>query len=260
MKECRAVLSVRGLYKTFRRKGVAAEAVSGVSFQLLPGEILGIVGESGSGKSTLLRCVACLEKPTAGEIELDGRPAAGKKPSDVCRTVQAVFQDAAGSFDPRMKTGASIDEAVRQLAGLSGGAVKERRNALVRQVGLDPALGDRYPGQLSGGQCQRLAIARALAGEPKVLLCDEATSALDVSAQAQIVGLLARLRAELGLAIVFVSHDLALVGGVCDRIMVMRGGRAVETGPARELLTAPGQDYTRLLLASALTVEGGWEE
>jgi len=260
MNEAKAVLKVRGLYKTFKRKGVAAEAVSDGTFELMPGEILGIVGESGSGKSTLLRCIACLERPTAGEIELDGRNIAGKRPSNVCRTVQMVFQDAANSFNPRMKTGAAIDEAVRQLAGLSGGSVRKRRDELIRMVGLDPSLGERYPGELSGGQCQRLAIARTLAGEPKVLLCDEVTSALDVSAQAQIAGLLAALRRELGLAIVFVSHDLALVGGVCDRILVMRGGKIVETGAAMEMLTAPREEYTKLLLSSVLSVEDGYEE
>ena len=256
MNDTAPVLAVRGLCKTFKRNGVSAEALSEVSFALMPGEILGIVGESGCGKSTLLRCIACLEKPTAGEIELDGRNVAGKRPADVCRKLQMVFQDAAASFDPRMKTGAAIDESIRQLVRLSGGAVKERRDELIRQAGLDPALAERYPSKLSGGQCQRLAIARALAGSPEVLLCDEITSALDVSAQAQIAGLLTALRRELGLSIVFVSHDLALVGGVCDRLIVMRGGRIAETGMAKEILTSPKEEYTKLLLSSVLTVEG----
>ena len=159
-----------------------------------------------------------------------------------------------------MRAGAAIDEAVRQLAGIEGAAVRARRDELIRMVGLDPSLGERYPGELSGGQCQRLAIARTLAGEPKVLLCDEVTSALDVSAQAQIAGLLAALRRELGLAIVFVSHDLALVGGVCDRILVMRGGKIVKTGAAMEMLTAPREEHTKLLLSSVLSVEDGYEE
>ncbi|MEA4965032.1 MAG: ABC transporter ATP-binding protein [Oscillospiraceae bacterium] len=256
MNENAPVLEVRGLYKSFQRKGVAAEAVSDVSLTLGPGEILGIVGESGSGKSTLLRCIACLEKPTAGKIALCGNSVAGKKPADICRTVQMVFQDAVGSFDPRMKTGASLDEAIRQLTGVSGEAIRRQRDGLIGRVGLDPTLAERYPARLSGGQCQRLAIARAMAGAPKVLLCDEVTSALDVSAQAQIVALLSELRRDLGLSIVFVSHDLALVGGLCDRVVVLEGGHIVEQGTANEILSDPREAYTRQLLSSVLTVEG----
>ena len=154
-----------------------------------------------------------------------------------------------------MKIAASIDETLRNIPGLRGEPVAARREELIHMVGMAPELAGRYPFQLSGGQCQRMAIARALAAEPKVILCDEITSALDVSAQAQIVRLLAKLRRELRLALLFVSHDLALASCLCDRLMVMNGGRCVEEGTSQKVVNNPQNEYTRRLINSVLTVE-----
>ncbi|NLV22881.1 MAG: ABC transporter ATP-binding protein [Syntrophomonadaceae bacterium] len=253
------ILEVRGIFKKYKRSGIVKTALNGVSIQLRPSEILGVVGESGCGKSTLLRQMSCQERPESGDVLLCGESVIGKSTPDVCQSIQMVFQDALASFDPRMRVSASIDEALKHLTELRGDALTLRREELIRMVGLSPDLAERYPVRLSGGQCQRLAVARALAAQPKVLLCDEVTSALDVSAQAQIVRLLAQLRAELGLSIVFVSHDLALVGSLCDRIVVMRDGYVVEQGAASEVLSSPKSDYTKQLLASVYTTKNSAE-
>ncbi len=255
MNEVNPILEIKGLYKKYKRNGNFKQAVSDMNLFLMPGEIVGVIGESGSGKSTLLRCVACLDKPSAGEIKLCGVDIFGKRPGEVCKSVQMVFQDAMGSFDPRMRVGTSLTEPLKRLVGLSGQDLLDRKDELIHMVGLDPQLADRYPSRLSGGQCQRFAIARGLAGEPKILLCDEVTSALDVSAQAQIVDLLSNLRHELGLSILFVSHDLALASGLCDRLIVMRDGKMVEEGPTELIIHQPKDSYTKLLLSSALFFE-----
>lgn len=249
------VLEVQHISKNYKRNGRGVEAVADVSLSLRPGEILGIVGESGSGKSTLLRQIACLERADRGRIVLNGTDITGRKTRDICGELQMIFQDSTGSFNPRMKIAASIDETLRNLPGLRGEPVAARREEMIRMVGMAPELAGRYPFQLSGGQCQRMAIARALAAEPKVILCDEITSALDVSAQAQIVGLLAKLRRELRLALLFVSHDLALASCLCDRLMVMNGGRCVEEGTSQKVVNNPQNEYTRRLINSVLTVE-----
>ena len=249
------VLEVQHISKNYKRNGRGVEAVADVSLRLRPGEILGIVGESGSGKSTLLRQIACLERADRGRIVLSGTDITGRKTRDICGELQMIFQDSTGSFNPRMKIAASIDETLRNLPGLRGEPVAARREELIHMVGMAPELAGRYPFQLSGGQCQRMAIARALAAEPKVILCDEITSALDVSAQAQIVRLLAKLRRELRLALLFVSHDLALASCLCDRLMVMNGGRCVEEGTSQKVVNNPQNEYTRRLINSVLTVE-----
>ena len=249
------VLEVQHISKNYKRNGRGVEAVADVSLSLRPGEILGIVGESGSGKSTLLRQIACLERADRGRIVLSGTDITGRKTRDICGELQMIFQDSTGSFNPRMKIAASIDETLRNLSGLRGGPVAARREELIRMVGMAPELAGRYPFQLSGGQCQRMAIARALAAEPKVILCDEITSALDVSAQAQIVRLLAKLRREFRLALLFVSHDLALASCLCDRLMVMNGGRCVEEGTSQKVVNNPQSEYTRRLINSVLAVE-----
>ena len=246
------ILEVRNFVKHYRKGLRSVQAVRGVSFAVSRGEILGIVGESGSGKSTMLKSIACLENPSGGEILLNGREISKERSGDVCRELQMVFQDPARSFDPRMKIGDSIRESLRLLAGLRGTEADARLRELCSLTGLASELADRYPGGISGGQCQRFAIARALAAEPKLLLCDEVTSALDVVVQAQIISLLEDLRKRLDLSIVFVSHDIALVGGFCDRILVMKNGEAVEQGPAQEVLRHPSEAYTRQLLDSVL--------
>ena len=247
------ILEVRHFSKRYRKGLSTFEAVRDVSFSVGRGEILGIVGESGSGKSTMLKSIACLENPSEGEIFLNGRDISRARSGDVCRELQMVFQDPARSFDPRMKTGDSVRESLRKLTGLRGEAAEARVLELCELTGLAPELADRYPGGISGGQCQRFAIARALAAEPKLLLCDEVTSALDVLVQAQIISLLADLQKRLGLSIVFVSHDIALVSEFCDRILVMKNGREIEQGPAREIVRDPSDEYTRQLLGSVLS-------
>lgn len=256
------MVDVRNLEKSYMRNGRRVRALRGLSFSAAPGETLGIVGESGSGKSTLLRQIACLEQADGGEIFIGGHSVAGKKTKELCSEVQMVFQDAVRSFNPRRRIRSALDEVLRRLRGLRDPELTKERERLIRMVGLMPELAGRYPGQLSGGQCQRMAIARALAAKPKVLLCDEITSALDVSAQARIVRLLENLQKEFRLTVLFVSHDLALAMEFCDRILVMKEGACVETGTPEEIRRNPRETYTRELLEAGIlgTFEGAHSE
>ncbi|MEU7122339.1 ABC transporter ATP-binding protein [Streptomyces zaomyceticus] len=249
------VLTAEGIRKTYKGRGRRSfTALDDVSLTLAAGETLGIVGESGSGKSTLARVLAHAHPADAGRILLDGRDVTRPGRAElhsVRRRVQMVFQDPYASLNPRMTVGEIVAEPLRAFRV---GAPEERpaRVAeLLRLVGLDPAAADRHPRSFSGGQRQRIGIARALAPEPAVLICDEPVSALDVSVQAQIVGLLTDLQRDLGLALVFIAHDLAVVRQVSHRIAVMHGGRIVETGGADELCERPRDPYTRALLAAA---------
>ncbi|MBQ1569115.1 MAG: ABC transporter ATP-binding protein [Kiritimatiellae bacterium] len=211
------------------------EAVKGVSFSLAKGEILGIVGESGSGKSTIARTLTGLQKKSSGDIAIS----AG--------SIQMVFQDAVGSLNPRMTARRTLREVLSVVGGRDGRLAPE---SLLDLVGLSPAVLDQYPREMSGGQCQRVSIARALACRPEVLIADEPVSALDVSVQARILNLLRDLRRKLGLSILLIAHDLAVVKNVCDRIAVMEKGRFVDFGPAVEVFTSPKSDYTKRLLAA----------
>ena len=245
------VLEVKHLSKGYSRRGMAVEALADVSFSLGAREILGIVGESGSGKSSLLRLISGLEPPDAGELLLDGQRLPVRRTKAHYRAIQMVFQDAAGSFHPRRRISASIRETVRSLS--------ESREAfdlaaLAGLVRIDPELAERYPRELSGGQCQRFAIARAVAASPRVLLCDEITSALDVSTQAQVLHLVADICREKHMAALLVSHDLAVVSCLCSRVMVLYRGGLVEEGPVRRVIDAPEQEYTKRLLDSVLEV------
>ncbi|WP_320774505.1 ABC transporter ATP-binding protein [Streptomyces sp. CRN 30] len=239
-----AVLEAVGLRRVFGRGARAAVAVDGVSLEVRRGEALGIVGESGSGKTTLGRMLVGLLEPTAGEVRHEGTAARGVDPR-----VQMVFQDPVSSLNPRRSVGESVADPLR-ARGARDAEVRERVAELLERVGLDPANRTRYPHEFSGGQRQRVGIARALAADPRVLVCDEPVSALDVTTQAQVVALLDELRRELGLALVFIAHDLAVVRQVSDRLAVMRGGRVVEYGPADEVYESPGDPYTRRLLAA----------
>ncbi len=252
MKERKFILEVRNLEKTYVKNGKRIYAVNDISFYAAPGEAVGIIGESGSGKSTLLRQIACLEKADKGGILLEGRDITGERTETICGSMQMIFQDAVRSFNPRMILKTAIDDVLRQIGGMSGAALDERREALIRMVGLTPEQAEKYPGQISGGQCQRMAIARALAAEPKILLCDEITSALDVSVQAQVMRLLKSLKQELALTILFVTHDLALAAGFCDRLLVMKDGVCVEQGISEEIVRDPKESYTRSLLQAIL--------
>jgi peptide/nickel transport system ATP-binding protein len=242
-------------YPRPRRRLLRAEpplvAVDDVSFALEPGRTLGIIGESGSGKSTLARMVMAFETPDAGAVTLDGDDLHGLSPRALRarrRRFQMVFQDPVGSLDPRRPVGWSVAQPLR-AAGLDAGPgpVAEA----LEQVGLRASDAARYPHEFSGGQRQRIAIARAIAPRPALLVADEAVSGLDVSVRAQVLNLLMRLQAEMGLAILFISHDFAVVASLCDDLMVLKSGRVVETGPTARLLSAPSHDYTRLLLAAA---------
>ncbi|MFF8725097.1 dipeptide ABC transporter ATP-binding protein [Streptomyces sp. NPDC015171] len=241
------VLEATGLRREFGRGRRAVAAVDDVSVTVRRGETLGVVGESGSGKTTLGRMLVGLLEPTAGAIRYEGRPHTGVNPA-----VQMVFQDPVSSLNPRRSVGESIADPLR-ARGTRGGdeeRVRERVTELLERVGLDRAHYDRYPHEFSGGQRQRIGIARALAAEPRVIVCDEPVSALDVTTQAQVVDLLGELQRELGLALVFIAHDLAVVRQVSDRVAVMRRGRLVEYGPADEVYDSPREPYTKQLLAA----------
>ncbi|WP_369036337.1 dipeptide ABC transporter ATP-binding protein [Streptomyces adonidis] len=239
------VLEATGLRREFGRGKRAFAAVDDVSLTVRRGETLGVVGESGSGKTTLGRMLVGLLEPTAGEVRYEGRLRSGVGPA-----VQMVFQDPVSSLNPRRSVGESIADPLRARGDRDEGRVRERVGELLERVGLDPAHFDRYPHEFSGGQRQRVGIARALAAEPRVIVCDEPVSALDVTTQAQVVALLGELQRELGLALVFVAHDLAVVRQVSDRVAVMRRGRIVESGPADEVYDNPQDPYTRQLLAA----------
>ncbi|MET9675816.1 ABC transporter ATP-binding protein [Streptomyces sp. NPDC006482] len=248
------VLTAEGIRKTYKGRGRRTlTALDGVSLTLAAGETLGVVGESGSGKSTLARVLAHAHPADGGRILLDGRDVTRPGRAElhaVRRRVQLVFQDPYASLNPRMTVGEIVAEPLRAFGTVAPGERAARVAELLRRVGLDPAAADRHPRSFSGGQRQRVGIARALAPEPTVLICDEPVSALDVSVQAQIVGLLTDLQRDLGLALVFIAHDLAVVRQVSHRIAVMHEGRIVETGGADELCEHPRDPYTRALLAA----------
>jgi len=258
------LLHVQGLCKDFGLRRTVAEritreqakpvrAVDDVSFTLSRGEILGLVGESGSGKTTLARCIIRLVEPDAGTIKLDGvdvRAAGGGELRELRRRMQMVFQDPYSSLNPRMTVGAALQEAgrVHNRPGSENGE-QFVREALER-VHLSANLAKRRPRELSGGQRQRVAVARALAVGPEVLIADEAVSALDVSVQAQLLNLFLDLRDELGVAILFVAHQLAVIAEVADRVAIMNRGRLVEDGQTAAVFANPQDEYTKSLLAA----------
>lgn len=250
-----AILKVSDLTKMFEnRKKIEFYAVDHVSFQVMPGQTVGIVGESGSGKSTLAKLLCCLEEPTEGQIRLCGQEIGkrkGKKQREMYRKLQMVFQDPVSSFDPRRTLGDGIGESLRNH-GMSREEAQKRVELLLEQCGLLEEFAGRYPHEVSGGQCQRAAIARALAIEPQLLICDEATSALDVTVQKQIMELLDRMRKEKNLTILFICHNLALVQSFCDQILVMKQGKIVEEGKPEEVIRHPQHAYTKQLVESVL--------
>lgn len=246
------VLSVRDVRKRYG----SFEALKGLSFDLMPGETMAVVGESGSGKSTLARILLRLDEPDSGSALWKGRDLFTMSPTELYklrRDLQMVFQDPTQSLNPRMTVYQLISEAwVIHSDILPKAKWRERVADLLVQVGLGPEHMGRYPHQFSGGQRQRIAIARALALEPQLIICDEAVSALDVSVQAQVIALLDRLRKEMGIAFIFIAHDLPVVRDFADHVMVMQKGNIVELGTVREVFDAPQQDYTRALLAAGL--------
>jgi len=254
------ILRVRDLVKHYPARGLPGlqrsakvQAVNGISFDLLRGTTLGIVGESGSGKSTTARVVMGLTPPTSGLVEFEGSDITTADRASQRRKrmrMQMIFQDPRGSLDPRMRVRDVIGEGliVHRLATRS--RARSRVAELLEMVGLRPADADKFAHEFSGGQAQRIAIARALATAPDVVVCDEAVSALDVSVQAQIVNLLRRLQEDLGLSYLFISHDLNIVRYMSDHLMVMYLGQVVEEGPSGEIFGSPQHPYTRALLAT----------
>lgn len=255
------LLAVKNLKKYFpvskgilRRKVADIKAVDGISFSINQGEVVGVVGESGSGKSTVGRAAIRLIEPTAGAISYDGDDLMAmdhQALKKVRREIQMVFQDPYASLNPRRSVGDSIGEALTYHHLVKSHQEKVKRVAEIMElVGLSPEMMPRYPHEFSGGQQQRICIGRAIAMDPKLIICDEAVSALDISVQAQILNLFGDLKAKLGLSYLFISHDLSVVRHVCDRVIVMYLGKVMESGPTETLFKSPKHPYTRALLSA----------
>ncbi len=249
------MLQVEHLTKRFKLdNGTVQTVLDDVSCAVRPGEAVAIVGRSGSGKTTLIKAIAGFTSVDAGRIIFGGKDithAHGHAQREVYKDMQMVFQSPAASFDPRLTLGSSISEHLRNL-GIKKSERTELVKNLLEQCSLPPEFISRYPHEVSGGQCQRAAIARALTAEPKLLLCDEATSALDVTAQAQMIFLLERLKRERGMAILFVCHNLAVAQSLCDKIIVMHSGTVAESGTSDEVINHPKSEYTKQLLDAVL--------
>lgn len=261
------LVSVRGLTKWFPvkkwffEKPTFVKAVDDVSFDLYRGETLGVAGESGCGKSTLIRALLRIIEPTGGEVSYDGADLMrlrGRELRAIRRNMQMVFQDPYSALDSRMKVGRIIEEPLVINALCATKAERrERVRELMEKVGLNASYADRFPHEFSGGQRQRIVIARALATNPKLLICDEAVSALDVSVRAQILNLLEELQDDLGLTYMFISHDLSVIEHICDRVAIMYLGKIVELGSKDDVFSRPGHPYTRALLSAIPTIGEG---
>jgi len=244
------ILKADHLRKVFISGKKSMTAVDDVSFELKRGECLGIVGESGSGKTTIAKMLTHLEPVTDGQIFLKGKDITnvrGKSLRKTYQDIQMVFQIPMEAFDPRRTLGDGIGESLRNM-GISRAETRKRVENLLERCGLDAEYAGRYPHQVSGGQCQRAAIARALAVEPKVLICDEATSSLDVTIQKQIMELLEELKDTHGLSFIFICHNLALVQSFCDKVLVLYDGKVVESGKPDDIINEPKEAYTKKLV------------
>lgn len=257
--EAHALVQAYDIRRGLFRKPARLQAVSGISFAIAPGRTLAVVGESGCGKSTLGRMVALIEAPSAGDLALDGVDAVNPPPGEATRlrrTVQLVFQNPYGSLNPRKRIGTILEEPLAINTDLGRAERTARAREMMAKVGLRPEHYNRYPHMFSGGQRQRIAIARALVLKPKLLVADEPVSALDVSIQAQVLNLLADLQQELGLAYLFISHDLGVVRHISHDVLVMYLGHAVEQGPKEPIFARPLHPYTQALLASTPGITG----
>ena len=240
----------RGL---LQRKVGTVKAVDGVSFHLRKGETLGLVGESGCGKTTVGRTILRLLEPTSGSVFFDGRDVLAMPSAELRqarRRMQIIFQDPGGSLNPRMRVGRLVGEPLEVHGMAKGDELREQVGALLERCGLWRGAADQYPHEFSGGQRQRIGIARALALRPDFIVCDEPTSALDVSVQSQILNLLGDLQKEFGLSYLFISHDMAVIHHICDRIAVMWNGRIVEEGDRDRIINRPQHAYTQALLSA----------
>ncbi|MDY4574109.1 MAG: ABC transporter ATP-binding protein [Intestinibacter sp.] len=252
------ILDVKNLTKTFEKNNKTFTAVDNISFQINKGECLGIVGESGSGKSTIAKMLVRLLNPDSGEINFLGKDLATANKSELQATrkdIQMIFQNPLDSFNPRKKLKTSVGAGLKYIMGLNKKEIDKKVNEALNLVGLKPEYADRYINKISGGECQRAAIARAILVEPKLLICDEITSALDVSVQAQIIDLLVDLRNKMNMSYIFITHDLTLVRYLCDRVLVMYKGNEVESGTAKDIFENPMHPYTKLLLSCIMTVD-----
>lgn len=261
-----ALVKARGLTRRHRaprarlfERASSTTALEDVDLDVRAGTAVGIIGESGSGKSTLVRLLLALDAPTAGTVEFDGRPvdasAAARDLHWLRRETGVVFQDPYSSLDPRMSVGRIVGEPLWAL-GVEGDR-RARVREVLEQVGLEADMADRFPHEFSGGQRQRIALARAIVHRPRLLVGDEPLSALDVTVRAQILALLADLRAREGLTLLLVSHDIGVVQNLCDEVVVMKDGRIVEEGPTEKVLLEPQVSYTRRLLASIPVIDAG---
>lgn len=256
-----SLLEVRDLEASYRRSGARLPfsrrptwpVIHGVSFTLDAAETLALVGESGSGKTTIARTIAGLITPTAGEVRFEGHPIASsieRRSEDLHRQIQFVFQNPDSSLNPRRRISSILGRPLKHFFKLSERSTRKRIDELLEDVHLDPGYARRFPAQLSGGERQRIAIAQALAAEPKVVLCDEVVSALDVSVQAAILDLLRELQAKRRVSYLFITHDLAVVRWLAHRVVVLYRGRVMETGTAEEVFSPPFHPYTEMLLRS----------
>jgi oligopeptide transport system ATP-binding protein len=251
--EVTPLLAVNDLRQTFHSVAGKTYAVNGVSFTIQPGETVGLVGESGSGKSTIAKCLVRLQQPVSGEIIYRGRDVArvsGREFRPLRKHLQMVFQDPTMSLNPRLSVRQTLSEPLRLYGDVARGEMERRIFELMDQVNLERTLINRQPHELSGGQRQRVGIARAIAGKPEFVVLDEPTSSLDMSIRVQIIRLLERLQSELGMAYLFISHDLSTVRYLCKRVIVLYLGEVVEEGPAQEIFENPKHPYTQALLSA----------
>lgn len=243
-------LEARHLGRRFMKEGHTVSVVEDVSFSLFRGECLGVAGASGSGKSTLARMACGLLPPSEGELLLEGSPVSFKERKKLYQKMQMVFQLPRESFDSRMTLGQSVMENLHSRQGKKGN--REEMERLFMDCGLPVEMADKYPHEVSGGECQRAAIARALASRPECLVCDEAVSALDMEVQKGILDLLMKLKTEKGLTLLFISHDLAVISYLSDRVIIMEQGKIVEQGKTESVIRHPQYPYTKKLLAAVL--------